>query len=105
MNEPSSIEGGDQPNMDDSDNFSSNYSFVIGKLYHTNKGANLEILNNFDRFVNQMHLFWCFFLEPDRVQVMVDFGFPQEYVYKCLQDNEANYCTSGYYLLGLDQNY
>jgi hypothetical protein len=26
-------------------------------------------------------------------------------VYKCLQDNDANYCTAGYYLLGLDQNY
>ena len=37
--------------QEDSDTYSSNYSFVI---------------------------------EMDRVQVLVDFGYPQEYVFKCL---------------------
>jgi hypothetical protein len=36
---------------------------------------------------------------------MVDFGFPRDYVINCLRENDANYCTTGYYLLGLDQNY
>jgi len=36
---------------------------------------------------------------------MVDFGFPKEYVLSSLTENEANYCSAGYYLLGLDQNY
>ena len=70
------------PAVDDSDTYSSNYSFVIGNIS-----------------------FLKFCLETERVQVLIDFGFPQEYVYKCLQDNDANYCTSAYYLLGLDQNY
>ena len=41
-------------------------------------------------------------IEPERVQVLVDFGFPREFVMQSLVDNVANYCTTGYYLLGLD---
>jgi hypothetical protein len=26
-------------------------------------------------------------------------------VIRCLNENEANYCTAGYYLLQVDQNY
>lgn len=70
-------------NLEESDTYSSNYSFIIGKSL----------------FIS------CCVLEADRVQVLIDFGFPQEYVLKTLQENEANYCTTGYYLLGLDQNY
>ncbi|CDW78816.1 UNKNOWN [Stylonychia lemnae] len=48
---------------------------------------------------------YSFVIEQERVQVMVDFGFPRDYVLSSLTENEANYCSAGYYLLGLDQNY
>ena len=34
-----------------------------------------------------------------------DFGFPREYVLKCLGENVNNHCTTSYYLLCMDQNY
>ena len=39
-------------------------------------------------------------LDPLRVQTLVNFGYPEEYVKYCLLENEANYCLSGYFLLG-----
>ncbi len=34
-----------------------------------------------------------------------DYGFPREYILKCLGDNVNNHCTTSYYLLCMDQNY
>lgn len=44
-------------------------------------------------------------LDEDRIQTLVNFGYPDEYVRFCLQEMEASYCTAAYYLLGEDQNY
>jgi hypothetical protein len=38
-------------------------------------------------------------IDFDKVQRLVQFGYPYEYITECLQDNYPNYCTSGYYLL------
>jgi hypothetical protein len=46
-----------------------------------------------------------FIIEEDKVVTMSQFGYPKEYVIRCLNENEANYCTAGYYLLQVDQNY
>jgi len=34
-----------------------------------------------------------------------EFGFPRQFVVKCLNDNVNNHCTTSYYLLCMDQNY
>jgi hypothetical protein len=46
-------------------------------------------------------------MELDEVKInnMVQYGYPKEYIVKCLQDNSPNYTTAGYYLLKMDQNY
>lgn len=36
------------------------------------------------------------------MRVLVNLGYPYEYVLKTLQFNDANYCLAGYYLLGID---
>lgn len=38
-------------------------------------------------------------LDLAKVEKLVQFGYPREYVKNSLQDNEATYCTAGYYLL------
>lgn len=40
--------------------------------------------------------------DDERIQTLVNFGYPEEYVRFCLQENEASYCTAGYYLLAED---
>jgi hypothetical protein len=32
----------------------------------------------------------------------VQYGYPKEYVSRSLEENEPNYCTAGYYLMGMD---
>ena len=44
-------------------------------------------------------------LDEKRVQTLVNFGYPNDYVKYSVLENEANYCLTGYYLLGIDQNY
>lgn len=39
-------------------------------------------------------------LDPARVQTLINFGYPDDYVRYCLLENEASYCLSGYFLLG-----
>ena len=39
-------------------------------------------------------------LDPLRVQTLVNFGFPDDYVRYCLLENEARYCLAGYFLMG-----
>lgn len=44
-------------------------------------------------------------LDDDRVATLSNFGYPVDYVKYTILENEANYCVTGYYLLGTDQNY
>lgn len=44
-------------------------------------------------------------LDKKRLKVLVDLGYPLDYVVTTLEQNCANYCLSSYYLLGVDQNY
>lgn len=46
-----------------------------------------------------------FILDEKIVDATCQFGYPREYVIKSLKNNEANYCTAAYYLLGTDQDY
>ena len=48
-------------------------------------------------------LCWC--VDDDRVATLSNFGYPVDYVKYTILENEANYCVTGYYLLGTDQNY
>jgi hypothetical protein len=44
-------------------------------------------------------------IDQDRIKILVDFGYPVEYINFAIQNNEANYCSAGYYMLATDQNY
>ena len=54
-------------------------------------------------FIPTYLLFWC--VDDDRVATLSNFGYPVDYVKYTILENEANYCVTGYYLLGTDQNY
>ena len=41
-------------------------------------------------------------VDQGRIQTLIDFGYPEEYVHYCILENEANYCLAAYYLLGED---
>ena len=44
-------------------------------------------------------------IDNETIQKLVQFGWPYEYITECLQENYPNYCSAGYYLLQMDQNY
>ena len=44
-------------------------------------------------------------LDPAKVQKLVSFGYPEPYVLQQMREMHPNYCTAGYYLLEMDQNY
>lgn len=41
-------------------------------------------------------------LDDDRVNTLTNLGYPLDYVKYTILENEANYCVTGYYLLGTD---
>ena len=47
----------------------------------------------------------CFSVDPAKVQKLVQFGYPESYIVQQMQEMDPNYCTAGYYLLEMDQNY
>lgn len=49
------------------------------------------------RFKNQIDL--------NRINQLVELGYSEDYVIETMEKNEANYCSAGYYLLGMNQNY
>ena len=58
------------------------------------------------QFRFSMSMLTCAFLiDDDRVQTLVHFGYPIDYVKYTILENESNYCCTAYYLLGTDQNY
>ena len=61
--------------------FDNNFSIKIGKFPSFNESDN------------------------DKVSILSEFGFPQEYIEDSIVNNDPNYCTAGYYLLGMDQHY
>lgn len=48
-----------------------------------------------------------FYLKRDEavISMVEEFGFPRDYIVKCLNENVNNHCTTSYYLLCMDQNY
>lgn len=44
-------------------------------------------------------------VDHEKVERLVQFGYPYEYIIENLQENLPNYLTAGYYLLQMDQNY
>ena len=40
-----------------------------------------------------------------KIDKLVAFGYPEAYVRTQLEQMQPNYCTAGYYLLEMDQNY
>ena len=44
-------------------------------------------------------------IDEQKIDKLVQYGYPKEYTLASLQNNEANYLTAGYYLLKMDQNY
>ena len=42
------------------------------------------------------------FIDQEKIKKLVQCGYPLDYVKKSLEENEPNYCTAGYYLLGMD---
>jgi hypothetical protein len=41
-------------------------------------------------------------IDQEKIRKLVQYGYPLEYVKKSLEENEPNYCTAGYYLMGMD---
>ena len=59
-----------------------------------------EIIKYFDQeFVIGKYLTDYVFLDDELVEKVSKFGYPKSYVIQCLEDNEANHCTTTYYLL------
>jgi hypothetical protein len=44
-------------------------------------------------------------IDEEKAEKLVQFGYPKDYILNALQSNDPNYCTAGYYLLEMDQNY
>ncbi len=44
-------------------------------------------------------------LDEEKSNKMISYGYPKNYVVKSLEEGDPNYCTAGYYLLCMDQNY
>ena len=80
-----------------------------GKLTVHN-GRNKKQVNNVldDEMVQTYETFQSKYsnkLDEEKVQAMVAYGYPEQYVIKSLEESDPNYCTAGYYLLCMDQNY
>ncbi len=44
-------------------------------------------------------------LDKSKVDKLVQFGYPRHYVEEAVLGMEPNYCTAGYYLVDMLQNY
>lgn len=44
-------------------------------------------------------------IDQKKVAELSEFGYPQEYIEDSLANFDPNYCTAGYYLIGMDQHY
>ncbi len=44
-------------------------------------------------------------IDENILEEVEDYGFPKQFVLKCLNENVNNHCTTSYYLLCMDQNY
>lgn len=55
--------------------------------------------------MNSVSSNYNFVVDDKIVEATWQFGYPRDYVIKWLENNEANYCTAAYYLLGMDQDY
>ena len=44
-------------------------------------------------------------LDAAKIDKIVQFGYTRTYVLESMRDMLPNYCTAGYYLLEMDQNY
>ena len=44
-------------------------------------------------------------LDFSKITKLTQFGYPEEYVMTAMKQMQPNYCTAGYYLLEMDQNY
>lgn len=69
------------------------------------KGKKGQRNNDFGR-IETMVSNYNFQIDHEIIQTMNQrFEYPKDYIVKCLDSNETNYCTATYYLLGADQNY
>ena len=81
----------------------SNMLNTIDKLENFKKQE--EILKYFDqefvisKFRNQTTAFITVYIDEEIVNQVSKYGYPRSYVVQCLEDNDANHCTSTYYLL------
>ena len=44
-------------------------------------------------------------VDDSKIDKLVQYGYPKEYILRSLRDNHPNYISAGYYLLQMDQNY
>ena len=68
-----------------------------------NEGLDLdeELVRTYEAFQNKFKSG----LDEEKIDKLIQFGYPREFIQKVLDENEPNYCTAGYYLMLLDQNY
>ena len=68
-----------------------------------------NILNNQPRPLGKLPTLYSLLigtiLDPAKVNKLVSFGYPKEYIKTKMREMEPNFCTAGYYLLEMDQNY
>jgi len=41
-------------------------------------------------------------IEPKIVEILINFGFHEDYIINTIEENDSNYCLAGYFLLGID---
>ena len=44
-------------------------------------------------------------VDKTKVERLTQFGYPKAYVEASIKEMEPNYCTAGYYLIDMVQNY
>ena len=73
---------------------------------HRNK-MSISFINNLKLSVSTCSSLLTSPLSVDQVKIdkIISFGYPEEYVLSSMLDMLPNYCTAAYYLLEMDQNY
>ena len=69
---------------------------------YSNKLGKYLIKRTHSIYIIQITLTKTVLIDQEKIKKLVQCGYPLDYVKKSLEENEPNYCTAGYYLLGMD---
>lgn len=72
-------------------------------IKNRNQGMDLdeELVKTYETYQDKFKVNF----DKEKIGKLVGFGYPKEFIIKSLKENDPNYCTAGYYLMLMDQNY